>query len=204
MAASRRPRLTADDWVDAALAAMAEGGLSAVAVEPLAARLGATKGSFYWHFPHRDALVGAALQRWEASRTQDVIAGVEVEPDPAGRLRALLVRVVRSVGRDPIEVRLLGDADHPLATDAVRRVVARRIAYLVEQFEQLGLSSVEARRRAVLLYTAYVGHDQLALRLPGVLEVDDDYVEAVVGLALAGIERVPAPVPGPAPQSPAE
>ena len=27
--------------------------------------LGMTKGSFYWHFKNRDALVAAALQLWE-------------------------------------------------------------------------------------------------------------------------------------------
>jgi AcrR family transcriptional regulator len=40
--------------------ALARGGVSAVAVEPLAAELGVTKGSFYSYFPHRDALVAAA------------------------------------------------------------------------------------------------------------------------------------------------
>src|SRR5437016_3886063 len=48
-----RPRdrrtLTRADWIGAALDALARDGLRAVAVEPLAERLGATKGSFYWH-----------------------------------------------------------------------------------------------------------------------------------------------------------
>ena len=34
--AASRPRLTPDDWVAAALSAIAEGGLGAVAIEPLA------------------------------------------------------------------------------------------------------------------------------------------------------------------------
>jgi Bacterial regulatory proteins, tetR family len=42
----------------AALAAIAKGGLAAVAVEPLAARLGATKGSFYWHLTWGDGWSG--------------------------------------------------------------------------------------------------------------------------------------------------
>ena len=58
-------RLSPQDWIDAALAAIAAGGLAAVAVEPLAARLGTTKGSFYWHFASRDALLKAALANWE-------------------------------------------------------------------------------------------------------------------------------------------
>jgi len=46
-----------DDWVEAARSAMVEGGIDAVAVEPLARRLGVTKGSFYWHFKDRRALL---------------------------------------------------------------------------------------------------------------------------------------------------
>ena len=56
--------LTREDWTRAALLAIAEGGTGAVAVEPLAARLGATKGSFYWHFRSRSDLLAAALATW--------------------------------------------------------------------------------------------------------------------------------------------
>src|SRR5690606_21017046 len=65
-AKTERARLSADDWAEAALDLIAEQGVAAVAVEPLARRLGVTKGSFYWHFPSRDALLQAALERWEA------------------------------------------------------------------------------------------------------------------------------------------
>ena len=47
----RNGRLSAEDWAQAALDLIAEQGVAAVAVEPLARRLGVTKGSFYWHFP---------------------------------------------------------------------------------------------------------------------------------------------------------
>src|SRR3954451_21711575 len=85
-----RKRLTARDWADAALAAIGERGLAGVAVEPLAARLGTTKGSFYWHFGGRDALLEAALARWERTDTEDVITAVQAEPDAGGQLRRLL------------------------------------------------------------------------------------------------------------------
>ena len=56
-----RNNLTAERWAEAALDAMAQGGLNAVAVEPIARQLGVTKGSFYWHFTNRGSLVAAAL-----------------------------------------------------------------------------------------------------------------------------------------------
>jgi AcrR family transcriptional regulator len=72
-------RLSAEDWAVAALDVIAETGLASVAVEPLAKRLGVTKGSFYWHFPSREALLIAALERWEKTEQETV---------PTGRARA--------------------------------------------------------------------------------------------------------------------
>jgi AcrR family transcriptional regulator len=54
----RTPR---DEWGDAALEALAEGGPEAVRVEALAVRLGVSKGGFYWHFTGRPALVEEML-----------------------------------------------------------------------------------------------------------------------------------------------
>ena len=50
-------------------------------METVAAELGATKGSFYWHFKNRDALIQTALDRWEKRRTESVIEELEREPD---------------------------------------------------------------------------------------------------------------------------
>src|SRR5205809_1946044 len=119
--AQGRSRLAAADWAAAALAAIGEGGLAAVAVEPLAVRLGATKGSFYWHFPNRDALVAAALALWEERHTEGTIAALATEPDPAARLRALLASVRAHAGRDRLEGHLLAAADHPQVGAGVRR-----------------------------------------------------------------------------------
>src|SRR3982750_413836 len=88
-----RSRLSAGSWAAVALDALIAGGVSPVAVEPLAVRLGATKGSFYWHFANRDALVEAALALWERDRTEAVIAAMDAEPDPARRLHRLFATV---------------------------------------------------------------------------------------------------------------
>src|SRR6201998_618062 len=91
--AMRKPRpgpLTPGGWARAALAAIARGGIAAVAVESVAADLGATKGSFYWHFQNRDALIQAPLDLWEQSRPESVIEELDQDPDPAARLRKLL------------------------------------------------------------------------------------------------------------------
>ncbi|MER6999220.1 TetR/AcrR family transcriptional regulator [Streptomyces sp. NPDC000410] len=161
-----RPRLTAQDWADAALTAIGERGLAAVAVEPLAARLGATKGSFYWHFTNREALIEAALARWEEICTEEIITAVEREPDPERRLRLLFAEATESAAEDPLEVSLLATADHPVVAAVLRRVTDRRVSYVAALFEELGFPAAEARRRGLLAYTSYLGHTQLTHAVP--------------------------------------
>ncbi|MFI0226631.1 TetR/AcrR family transcriptional regulator [Streptomyces lydicus] len=179
-----RQRLTAQDWADAALTAIGEGGLAAVAVEPLAARLGATKGSFYWHFANRDALIEAALERWEEVDTEAVITEVETEPDPVGRLRRLLLRATDGAAEDPLEVSLLATAGQPRVAAALARVTERRIGYLASLFAEVGFTEDEARRRALLAYTAYLGHTQLGHAVPQSLPAGaarERYLDGVIG-----------------------
>src|SRR3712207_5957417 len=108
-------RLTQEDWAAAALAALARGGIDAIAVEPLAATLGATKGSFYWHFKNRDALVAAALKLWEERHTDKVIEYLEQDPDPARRLRTLIQGAYERGAGDRVEIALLANPSHRAA-----------------------------------------------------------------------------------------
>ena len=177
-------RLSAETWATAALEAIGEGGLAAVAVEPLAVRLGATKGSFYWHFANRDALIEAALTQWEERFTAATITTLAAEPDPRARLRKLFAGVT---SRSPLEVNLLAAAAHPLVGPVVERVAKRRLAYVVEQFAAIGFDPPEAAHRGVLAYTAYVGHLELAARVPEVLRANaPGYVDTVIEVLLAG------------------
>lgn len=168
---SQRP-LTPNDWTRAALAAIARGGVAAVAVETVAAELGATKGSFYWHFKNRDALILAALERWEQRGTEAVIDELEQEPDPAKRLKRIIAAAFELGPTDRAEIALLANPDHPAALRAVRRVVERRITYIAKQLEKLGWEAGEALDRAVLLYYVYVGYLQMTHVAPDV--IDDD------------------------------
>ena len=168
--AASRPRLTPDDWVAAALSAIAEGGLAAVAIEPLATRLGATKGSFYWHFASREGLLEAALASWERQTTTEVGERARAAaPDPAGRLRLLITEVARIAETDRVGLALLASAAQPAVAATLDRVTRHRVAILVTLFGELGLPPATARRRALLAYSAYLGHAQLSHTTPGLL-----------------------------------
>lgn len=186
----RPGRLSAEDWAQAALDLIAEQGVAAVAVEPLARRLGVTKGSFYWHFPSRDALLGAALARWETVEQETVFAPLERVGDPKARLRELFQLVAHEVKSHTIYSELLKSRDHPAVAPVVGRISQRRFDYLALSFRQAGLDRNAARHRARLAYAAYVGFLQLNLqslqpRLP-----HDEY-EAYVEHVMATL--IPAP-----------
>jgi len=189
-----QPQLSAVDWTRAALEAWGEGGLSAVAVQPLAARLGVTKGSFYWHFANRDALISAALELWEQTTTENTIALLEAEPDPVVRLRLLFARVSYSAAQYQVEIGVRGASGNEVVAAVLRRVEERRLSYTIGLFEQIGFSPSESARRGMLGYTAYVGHSEMAARLPELLPMEragglSSYVETVLGLLLSDRPR---------------
>lgn len=171
--------LTAEDWVRAAVRAISEGGVGAVAVEPLAKKLGVTKGSFYWHFANRGALLEAVLMRWEEGCTEAVIAAAERISEPRERL----VRVFDEATADEplggghasetgiffsraFEHAISDAADDPTVGPVLRRVSERRINYLEDCYRALGFSPDEACHRALLAYAAYVGTMRLAWEAP--------------------------------------
>jgi AcrR family transcriptional regulator len=160
-----KPRLSAEDWALAALDVIAEQGLAAVAVEPLARRLGVTKGSFYWHFPSREALLVAALQRWEKTEQEVVFGKMEAVSDPRLRLRELFQVVAHEPKTHIIYSELLKALDHPVVKPVLGRVSTRRLEYLTASFRQAGLARQDAQNRARLAYAAYVGFLQLSLQL---------------------------------------
>jgi AcrR family transcriptional regulator len=160
-----RIRLSAEDWEDAALVLIADQGVGALAVEALARQLGVTKGSFYWHFRTREALLQAALERWEQYVEREVIDQIKAIADPRQRLPELFRRVAHE--RDPHRVyaALLKALDHPQVVPVMARVSQRRIEFLDEVYREAGMPAAMAINHARLTYAAYVGFLQLNFTL---------------------------------------
>lgn len=173
---SREPHLSREVWADAALAAIAHGGVDSVAVEPIASMLGVTKGSFYWHFKNRSELVEAALERWEHNATKVVIAALESNLDPTGRLRDLLVFTLGTLSSKHNENAIFGAVNDPIVLTVVQRVSAARQAFLERIFLDLGHRPAAARMRARITYATYLGHVTLQSTDPlatGVAYIDE-------------------------------
>lgn len=177
-----RKRLSAADWERAALELISESGVTALAVEPLARRLHVTKGSFYWHFRNRAALLAEALERWENMDETEVLARIEPITDPRQRLRALFDFVARELPSHRIYAALLKALDNPEVQTLMARVSQRRMEFLTTAYIEAGFEQTRARHRARLAYAAYVGFMQInmTLSLPRLSpEEFDAYVEHV-------------------------
>lgn len=149
------PTRNAVDWEEAALDAIAAGGLRSVTIPSLAQTLSVTKGSFYWHFSSLDELIAAALARWETAdkATLATLAGIE---DAAARLRAAFEEAMQLTRAQALFIALNATPEDAVVA-TLRRVSQRRIRFLTAAFRELGLEAKEARERALLAYTAYLG-----------------------------------------------
>ena len=181
-AQARTPR---QDWIAAGLQALARGGPEAVRVEPLARELGATKGSFYWHFPDRAALLEALLDDWERTVVDDVIAQVDAGGgDARDRLRRLfaLAGSRRDLPAVELAIRDWARRDAGVAR-RLKRLDNRRFAYLRTLFSALTDDDADAEVRCTLAFALFVGHPLIAADHPGRKRKD------VLDLALAHLLR---------------
>ncbi|MBV8518342.1 MAG: helix-turn-helix transcriptional regulator [Acidobacteria bacterium] len=154
------PTKDAGDWEEAALDAIASGGLRALSIPALAAALGVTKGSFYWHFPGLESLLARALERWQAA-DRAAIETLERVADPAARLQAAFREAMSLERAQALFITLAAEEAEPLVADMLRKLSRRRIRFLADAYEALGLDAAAAKQRAVLAYTAYLGTIQM-------------------------------------------
>ena len=146
-------RLDAEAWIAAAFDALAEGGIDAVRVEPLAKALGITKGSFYWHFADRRALIDAMLTSWAEGRIAAIREQATARGAPGvvlGALADLYTRHANVRGLTiELAIRSLARTDEA-AAKAVRSVDRERLRHVGDLFAALGWPGPHAQARAIL------------------------------------------------------
>ena len=181
--------MTADartQWIDAGLRALLREGVESVRVERLAAQLGKTKGSFYWHFADRGALLTALLDAWRGRATQAVIDEVEARGgDARARLTNLLDITMRADGRLERAMRDWARTDAAVSR-AMAAVDRKRLRYVAALLTDAGVVPEAARQRALFAYQSLIGRFVMrpagARRAP---RVEAAAVAAVAALLLA-------------------
>jgi len=150
-------KLGRQDWLTIGLKVLAESGIEAVRVEPLAKLMNVTKGSFYWHFKNREDLLNAMLREWETRETDDIIKQVEATGgDANAKLLNLFQLAYEDDGQLEKAMRIWA-ANDVRAAAVVAQIDQRRLDYLQELFLQIGFPTIEAKARARLAYYSWVG-----------------------------------------------
>lgn len=166
-AAGVRAPLTPATWIAAATEVLVDQGIDHVRVDVLAEQLGVTRGSFYWHFRDREALLRAVLEAWRRSATEDLTRRLEqAHADPREQLKDVVSlpfrgRSAARAARIELAIRAWARRDET-ARRAVDEADAARMGYIAQVFSALGFPVVEARSRAFVLYAYVVGESLMA------------------------------------------
>lgn len=157
-------RLSKEDWLRAAFVALTETGPKALKAEPLARRLGSTKGSFYWHFEDVPSFHDALMAEWQARAYAEIVALVEEQDTPVRKLRQLAsiagAGTPDAYGGMGLEPAIRAWArENPAVSEALQQVDKNRMNYVQGLFDAIGLTNPELTR---VLYAAFVGMDELS------------------------------------------
>ncbi len=153
--------LSREDWIEAARAVLISEGIERVKIEPLAERLGVSRGSFYWHFTDRQALLDALLALWQETAFEPMRA---VAQDGALSPRARYETFMRVwvQGEPYCPIYDLAIRRWAMVAPAVSRVVKKadeaRIKLLAGLFKDMGHGPDEAFIRARIAYFHQVGY----------------------------------------------
>lgn len=149
--------LSRDDWVAAAWEMLGDAGVDGVRVEPLAKKLGVTKGSFYWHFKDRQQLLDALLDRWFSIWDAQMSPEVNSAADPADRIWALFRSVLgRGTRGQTVSLRMWSHHE-PSIAERIEERDRQRLAFLMGQLQEIGFSPEEARVRGQIYQAIMTG-----------------------------------------------
>lgn len=158
---SARVSLDREAWINFALEVLPDAGVEGLRIEVLARRLKVTKGSFYWHFKDRQALLNALITHWRDAR----IAEVEIQANiPADQARARIREVLDLYTTHPNQARMrteLAIRDwarrDPFVANAVELVDQARLFNATNLFRLSGYPDAAAQTHALLLFTHIFG-----------------------------------------------
>ncbi len=160
-------RLSKQDWLDHGLNTLASEGFTGLKADRMVKTLGVSRGSFYHHFEDLGAFHQSVLERWLEVTVVAVVSDLEAQKfdDPVAQLVALIEIASQGMGSElERAIRAWGFSD-PEVRDTIAVVDEQRIAYVAHLLKQAGLTSQEARGRALSIYMSSVGYAYLGERL---------------------------------------
>ena len=151
------PRLTRARWIEAGLEALRSDGPAALAADPMARKLGVSRGSFYWHFKSALEFQAAVLGSWEDQWTNRVIAAVD---QVAGGPQKQLLALIQKTGGEDASVYASAKRMarlHPEMLELMTRVDERRVGFVASLLAEGGVPPKAAKLRARVIYAWAMG-----------------------------------------------
>jgi AcrR family transcriptional regulator len=144
--------LSRRDWLEAGQLALRTSGAAGLKLRALTAQLGVSTGSFYHHFADFDAFLAALAGFYSGEQLAEQIALVRREAaTPYERIvRASALAYEVALPQLIVAMRDWARRD-PRAADEVRALEAALLAFLAENFAELGFSADEAAARAYVM-----------------------------------------------------
>lgn len=167
MANERVPRRSVDSWIEAGYTILAEEGIKALKLDRLCARVGATKGSFYWHFSDMASYRAALVKAWGELRDEDRRFFADASGVlPRARLSQMMASLV-TPRHWTLERAMREWARTDPAVAASVRASDQRVLDAVRQaFRDHGFDANEADLRANATFAAGIGFLHLSGRRP--------------------------------------
>ena len=154
------PQLGRADWLRTALLCLIKDGIASVQITRLATSLGASRGSFYWHFKSRQELLDGLLDEWFAVNGKRITQVLKhADSLDRGVLSFFAVWTNPDNFNSPLEqaVRDWARLDRRVLK-VVRSEDTNRISVIAALFKRFDYVPQEATVRARILYFAQVGY----------------------------------------------
>ncbi len=149
--AAKRTKLSRSDWLASSMDALLLEGVEGIHVEPLARRLGVTKGSFYWHFKDRQELLNSVVEYWSTRMIDAVCAHDALIGSASERLHQVMEEITQQDrGRYEAAMRMWASSDEHVAK-AVKRVDEARLTWTSDLFLEMGFTPEQAEIRCRMM-----------------------------------------------------
>lgn len=156
-------RLSKVDYFDAAMAILAEDGVSGLTTTRLCERLQVTRGSLYHHFESGPAFHAALIDHWEHEVMPGILAAID-SVEPTARID-VLQHVALHADHDAEKAMRAWAHTNAAAAAALARVDEAREAALAKAFVDVGIEPDTAATLARIGFSLLIGAQQLDDRI---------------------------------------
>jgi AcrR family transcriptional regulator len=184
---TRTPEDTRERILDAALDLFADKGFHDSRLDEIVTESGTSKGSIYFHFPNKERLFLALIDKFVNLLERRVVAAIEQEPVGMGRVRTALTTVISTFGqyRRPAKLLLVQAGGLGQSFEQKRQEISQRFAHLIETYlrEAIAVGDIPAvdtevvslawmgAIEAVIIRWVYMGEPEPARILQSLLPV---------------------------------